>query len=545
MSDGVNCTLREAIINANNDDTSGSTDCAAGDGVADTITFNFSGTILLGSQLPAISDSDALTIDGAGQSIVISGNNATRILAVNSAVTLNLNELTIAHGRQPIAGAIHNAGSLTVTNSTFDGNTATSDEGNSGGGAILNEGTLTVTNSTFSGNNATRGSHGGAVLNQRGGSTLTVTNSTFSGNSAFGGFGGAIFNNGGTLTVTNSTLSGNRARSVDGGGGISIFGLPANMQLRNTIIANSTSGGDCVDPFNTFGTNVNNLIEDGSCSPAFSGDPLLVALAPNGGPTETMALDPNSPAIDKGDPATCAAAPVSNLDQRGFVRPVDGDAIPGAVCDIGAFEFGATGEVPILLIIDADTINNGIKAIQTISYKDPFCGDGSPSVCVNDDIADPGVREILFTRGEDITPFSGLVLPTGKKGDEGLFRFINPDPQISEQNGATFTIQEFIFAQGEAADENNLDKISGVVALTAAEILELEGRTVCAVVYDSDISVDRSAGYASLKGSTLGLTAFTVTAVPPVSKGLPKITVDLLDSEEVESTCEGVLPPEL
>ena len=63
-----------------------------------------------------------------------------------------------------------------------------------------------------------------------------------------------------------------------------------------------------------------------------------------------------------------------------------------------------------------------------------------------------------------------------------------PLPQISEQNGASFTLQEFIFALGAAANENNLDKISGVVPLSAADILNLEGQTVCAVVYDSDIS---------------------------------------------------------
>jgi CSLREA domain-containing protein len=39
LANDGNCALREAIINANNDDTSGSTDCAAGVG-ADNIVFN-------------------------------------------------------------------------------------------------------------------------------------------------------------------------------------------------------------------------------------------------------------------------------------------------------------------------------------------------------------------------------------------------------------------------------------------------------------------------------------------------------------------------
>ncbi len=204
---------------------------------------------------------------------------------------------------------------------------------------------------------------------------------------------------------------------------------------------------------------------------------------------------------------------------------------------------------PILLIIDEDTIDNGIQSIENISFGAPSCGGGDPSVCVNDDIANPGVRQLLFTNGNNITPFSGLVLPTGEAGDEGLFMFTNPNPQMSQDGGAPFSIQDFIFATGAAADENNLDKIDGVVPLGAADIAALNEQTVCAVVYDSDVSTDVKDGYASLKGATTGLTAFTVTAVgadPDGSDGsvLPSITVDLLPSAEVVATCERVLPPE-
>jgi len=56
-------------------------------------------------------------------------------------------------------------------------------------------------------------------------------------------------------------------------------------------------------------------------------DPLIGALADNGGPTETRALLAGSPAIDAGDAEGCPKA-----DQRGVARP------QGAACDIGAFE---------------------------------------------------------------------------------------------------------------------------------------------------------------------------------------------------------------
>src|SRR5262245_9602119 len=57
----TNCTLREAI-NATNANTGN-----------DTISFSVSGTITLGSALPALDDN--LTIDGTGQTITVSGNN--------------------------------------------------------------------------------------------------------------------------------------------------------------------------------------------------------------------------------------------------------------------------------------------------------------------------------------------------------------------------------------------------------------------------------------------------------------------------------------
>ena len=199
----------------------------------------------------------------------------------------------------------------------------------------------------------------------------------------------------------------------------------------------------------------------------------------------------------------------------------------------------------VLLVIDEDSINNGIQSIEDISFGLPFCGGGDPAVCVNDDLANPGVRDILFSGA---TPFSGLVLPTGEVDDEGLFQFTNPDPQSSQQDDSiSFTIQEFIFAVAgsDADDENNLDKINGVVPLGADDIAALDGKTVCAVVYDSDVSADVKDGYASLKGATSGLTAFLVTAVgaDPEGSVLPSITVDLLPSADVETICGQVVPP--
>jgi hypothetical protein len=191
---------------------------------------------------------------------------------------------------------------------------------------------MKMTNSTLSGNSAATD---GGIFNYYYGSTLTVTNSTLSGNSA--GNGGGIFNGGaymfgnyysGTLTVQNSTLSGNSV--ITDGGGIYNYGT---LNYYNTLIANSTSGEDCINGSDgIIRDNVNNLVEDGTCSDSgvnfLTGDPLLGPLADNGGATWTHALLPGSPAIDAVPVISCTVT----TDQRGVVRP------QGAACDIGAYE---------------------------------------------------------------------------------------------------------------------------------------------------------------------------------------------------------------
>ncbi len=249
-------------------------------------------------------------------------------------------------------GGLGNYGIATVTDSTFTGNSA-----DIGGGLwnySSNYSTATVSNSTFTGNSAYIG---GGIYN---GGTATVTNSTFTGNSAGYGYGGGIYNgdigneSGGTATVTNCTFTGNSAGY--GGGGIYNWEGFANegvgsLTLNNTIVAGNISTSDNNIDGQVQPTSAFNLIGDGSGisnltdleEPDLSNligttaaplNPLLGALADNGGPTQTMALLPGSPAIDAGSNALAVDANGNPLttDQRGLPRIVNG------IVNIGAFE---------------------------------------------------------------------------------------------------------------------------------------------------------------------------------------------------------------
>src|SRR5262249_36829749 len=205
-------------------------------------------------------------------------------------------------------------GTVIVTDSTFSGNRS-GGEFSATFGAIFNlvttagkSATLTVTNSTFSGNSSPFGD-GGAIVNGFE-AMLTVTNCTFSGNSAgtnFGGEGGAIANLGGTVTVSDSTFSGNRGC----GGALFNFGdMLGTLTLTKSILANNTStclvpasditdGGFNIEDGTTYrfrGAGCSNTMGTSFCNTNALLDP--AGLANNGGPTQTIALQAGSPAID-------------------------------------------------------------------------------------------------------------------------------------------------------------------------------------------------------------------------------------------------------
>jgi hypothetical protein len=171
------------------------------------------------------------------------------------------------------------------------------------------------------------------------------------------GEGGGLYVDLATVTLTDCTISGNFAFNPEGGG---IYHLPPQvsggiLNLINTIVAGNVVGqanGRAPEPDITgrVTTADHNLVGDGYGSTGidngvngnivgdFNGSPLIDAhlggLGNNGGPTQTMALLPGSPAIGHADNSKAPAR-----DQRGVTR-LD---TAGETTDIGAFELTGTG----------------------------------------------------------------------------------------------------------------------------------------------------------------------------------------------------------
>ncbi|NEO86142.1 MAG: DUF4347 domain-containing protein [Spirulina sp. SIO3F2] len=266
----------------------------------------------------------------------INGNNA------GAAVTVT-NSTVSGNSANAQGGGVFSFGAVTVTDSTVSGNSSGSNQG----GGIANYGAMTVTNSTVSGNSAN--SYGGGILSFN---TVTVTNSTVSSNSANRAGGGIA--SVGAVTLTNSTISGNSTNNRGGGvfsldavtatnatiafnsaagNGGGIYASNAST-LNNTIVSNNSTGGTGPDLFGTFTANFSLILNPSGATISgsnniFRQDPLLQALANNGGSTQTHALQAGSPAINGGNNALVT----TTTDQRGGVRIFSGTV------DIGAYEF--------------------------------------------------------------------------------------------------------------------------------------------------------------------------------------------------------------
>ncbi len=355
------CSLREAITNANNDNQSGSTDCLAGSGddvinlPAGTYTLTLTGSDENSNATGDLDIASNISLVGEdGFTTIIDGNAADRVIHIHSGV-VNLTSLTIQNGdptgitgpgsnQKKRGGGIWNEGGSTVT---IERCNVINNTGRGGGGIhnTVTAGTMNVNNSAVANNIAT--SNSGGIHNQ---ATLHINSSTISGNSATGTDstgGGISTGNDGTPTITimNSTIANNSVTSATSAGG-GIYRAVGTVNIQNSIIADNTSAGTGPDCNGSIVSQDYNLIENtagclisGTTTNNITGsDPLLAALADNGGETSTLALGAASLAVEHIPNGSSGCVSGTSTDQRGGVR-ADGSTRGGTACEIGAYEF--------------------------------------------------------------------------------------------------------------------------------------------------------------------------------------------------------------
>ena len=206
-------------------------------------------------------------------------------------------------------------GEVTINKSIFEGNTSLT----AGAGfEIYGTGEVSIINSTFSGNSSK--SDGSAIFSHTNDAVLKSAYNTFVSNYS-GGNGGAI---------ANSNLA-TWSRSV----------------IENSIFYKNI-GGDC-HFYSTENLSVaGNLSSGGICgNTAPSGVDSLLGL--NGGTTKTHKLLNGSNAIDTAvTDMNIVEIPCQATDQRGAIRPIDGNNDGIAKCDVGAYEYKRVTTAPAL-----------------------------------------------------------------------------------------------------------------------------------------------------------------------------------------------------
>lgn len=287
----------------------------------------------------------AVSVSGCVATAVGTGDALGGGIASNDAIELHFSSISGNSAQANAGGYAYGGGLFTryglyAAYSTISGNSSIG-FGYGGGASVL--GYTTIYSSTVSGNVASYGAglalFGGSV----GPGDLKIANSTIAQNHATGFAAGIEAS--GPLEVFSSTIAGNVGDHPNNAAGIVIEGSQA-LQLVSTIVANNTQAGvqhDISGPGAISGSA--NLVGASAVAlppGTLSGNPMLAALADNGGQTLTMRLLPGSPAIDTGSNPT-----LTPCDQRAGSY-VPGGAFTarflrtnGSSTDIGAFESGA------------------------------------------------------------------------------------------------------------------------------------------------------------------------------------------------------------
>ena len=344
-----------------------------------------------------------------------------------------------------VLASAYDTGAITLQAATIAGN---STDG-MGGGLVIGSGNVTVVQSTISSNSAA-GAAG--VLVEAGpqppppplakGSTpvaVVFENSTIHGNQALGvpapvakgltplapDGGGVLLGAGASAAMRFVTIASNSAAG-DGGG---LWVDPtATATIDNSIVGDNAAAGSGNDIFGTVTANYT-LVESvagatiGGANNATGVDPLLGALADNGGPTLTQLPLPGSPAIDSGDPAF---APPPATDQRGAGFPrvlgiVDKGAVEQQLVNVIGLQIAPTpfaegGSSTLTVTLDGVA---GWDVYATVVFSG-VASAGVDFTAEDDDLVAPGIQ-VLVPAGSGSGSIGLTALADGTdESDEGL-----------------------------------------------------------------------------------------------------------------------------
>ncbi len=382
------CSLRGAIIHANQDSDSDVIRLSAG-----TYTLSTVGILEDAAATGDLDITEAVEIQGEA-GVVIDANGLDRVFHFLGNHNSRLSDLTISGGVTYAgftdvggAGLLNDGAYISLTRCTVTENSTHE----LGGGIYNRGGWIDIQDSRITKNDSE--THGGGIFNQAG-STITLVDSTLDLNVSHGGGGGGLYNNG-TATLSRTSIYSNQTHQGashshgggiynveiinvfncsiltnlaynDSGGGIfnadratlqhvSIdgnyatsgralaVGASASTTISNTLIvgdcsseggSTSSLGNNIESPGNTCGFNIIGDIP-------FVQDARTIIESYDGGTGRVLALLPGSIAIDNAKPERCTM----DYDQRNFSRPIDGTGEGESVCDIGAYEFLAEGPI--------------------------------------------------------------------------------------------------------------------------------------------------------------------------------------------------------
>jgi hypothetical protein len=317
-----------------------------------------------------------LTLTNVSISGCSSTVNAGAIYVLNGGQLTLVNSKLLNNSTPGRGGAVFLLGpsDVVLQNSTVSGNTS----GNTGGGFYFyNQGSFVANGSTIANNTSNGGLGGGGVYfyGKADANGIVLTNCTIAGNSAASNGGGIRLNAfSGTAIIQNCTITNNASSS--NGGGIS---CDNNLTVTSSIISGNLSptSSDFYVPA-TVTANVS-LIGSNIGVSTFNGDPFTntnigvnpmldpAGLAFNGGLTQTIALQPGSPAINNGSNPTGAL-----FDQRGNTRVV------GPAADIGAYEVQAPAKFSSV-VINGGAAQRSMVTQVTVNFNQHIGFSGAPA----------------------------------------------------------------------------------------------------------------------------------------------------------------------